>query len=408
MICIKRYKDMIKRDLKNVIIESAKYFPIISLTGPRQSGKTTLAKMAFPEAHYVSLESSENYSFAETDPIGFLNQFGKDQVILDEAQRVPELFSDIQCIVDENQIPGQYIITGSQNFLLLEKITQSLAGRVAIHHLLPLSLAELQCRTTLDYENITDRPELNPPQDKLNWFKQVWTGGFPRIYDKKIPADQWLANYLETYVQRDVRSIVNISDLQTYIIFMKICAGRSGQLLNIDSIANDCGIDVRTVKRWLSILETSFIITLQRPYYKNFNKRQVKSPKIQFLDSGLLCYLLGIRSPKELVNHSARGEIFESWVISEIFKSYYHTGQRPDLYFFRDSNKKEVDVILEVGQKVIPIEIKSAQTFNESLFKGLNYFNKCSQGAASQTVLIYGGDQSVKYKDHIVLPWFEV
>lgn len=399
---------MIKRHLQSVLKESAGYFPVISLTGPRQSGKTTLSKATFTHAHYISLEDPSQRNLAMEDTKGFLNQFGTEQVILDEAQRVPDLFSYIQGIVDQNDRSGQYILTGSQNFLLLEKISQSLAGRCAIHHLLPFSRSELIGEDPTDPEKIADttqhqQKQKNKISNKL--FDTLWTGSYPRIHDKHIPPQQWLANYVQTYIERDVRSIINVSDLETFTRFVGLCAGRTGQILNLQSIGNDCGIDSKTAKRWISILETSFIVKLMRPYHKNFNKRLIKSPKLYFLDSGLLCYLLGIHQPSDLLMHSARGAIFESWVISEIYKSYHHTGKQPRMYYFRDSNGNEIDLILDHGSKVVPIEIKSGQTINNDFFKGLEYWRKLTGTANSPAALIYGGDSSTQFKNISVLPW---
>jgi hypothetical protein len=399
---------MIKRHLQAVLKNSAGMFPVLTLTGPRQSGKTTLAKATFKNAHYISLEDPAHRNLAMEDARGFLKQFGSEQVILDEAQRVPELFSYIQGIVDKKDIPGQYILTGSQNFLLLEKISQSLAGRCAIHYLLPFSHLELIKANPVDPETIENqsrRRSKKKSETGTELFKTLWTGGYPRIYDKHIPPQQWLANYLLTYIERDVRSIVNVSDLDTFSRFVRLCAGRTGQILNLQSLGNDCGIDSKTVKRWLSILETSFVIKLLRPYYKNFSKRLIKSPKLYFLDSGLLCYLLGIRNPKDLIVHSSRGAIFESWVISELYKNYYHTGKQPAMYYFRDSNNNEIDLILDHGSKVMPIEIKSGQTISNEFFKNLEYWRKLTGDSKTSAVLIYGGDEHATFKDINVLPW---
>lgn len=399
---------MIKRHLQTVLESSARIFPVLTLTGPRQSGKTTLAKATFKKAHYVSLEAPEHRKMALEDARGFLGQFGSEQVIFDEVQRAPELFSYIQGIVDVNDIPGQYILTGSQNFLLLEKISQSLAGRCAVHHLLPFSRTELVGTKPLNPENIESLSRQYRKKKTVissDLFEMLWTGGYPRIYDKHIPPQQWLANYTQTYIERDVRSIVNVSDLETFTRFLRLCAGRTGQILNLQSLGNDCGIDSKTVKRWLSILEASFIIKLLRPYYKNFSKRLIKSPKLYFLDSGLLCYLLGIRKPEELMVHSSRGAIFESWVISELDKSYYHSGKQPAMYFFRDSNNNEIDLILDSGSKVTPVEIKSAQTINTDFFKGLEYWRRLIGKPDSPAVLIYGGDSLTTFKRIKVLPW---
>ena len=399
---------MIKRHLQSVLEKSAQLFPVITLTGPRQSGKTTLAKATFTSAHYVSLEDPAQRNLALEDAKGFLSRFDSKQVVLDEIQRAPDLFSYIQIAVDQNDIAGRYILTGSQNFLLLEKISQSLAGRCAIHHLLPFSRSELLGKKSIEPENIADmlaRPIKQKNKINDNLFNTLWTGSYPRIHDKHIPPQLWLANYIQTYIERDVRSILNVSNLETFTRFVRLCAGRTGQILNLQSLGNDCGIDSKTAKRWLSILETSFIIKLLRPYYKNFNKRMIKSPKLYFLDTGLLCYLLGINKPDELMVHSARGAIFESWVIAELYKSYYHAGKQPAMYYFRDSNDNEIDLILDHGSKVLPIEIKSSQTINTVFFKGLEYWRKLTDLPDSPAVLIYAGQDQTIFKGIKVLPW---
>lgn len=398
---------MIKRHLQSALLGSAKWFPVITLTGPRQSGKTTLAKATFPNAHYISLEEPSQRQFALEDTRGFLDQFGKEQVILDEAQRVPDVFSYIQGIVDENDVPGQFILTGSQNFLLMEKITQSLAGRCAIHHLLPFSQSELSGTRPIDPENITQIPE-RLEATRTDLFETLWTGGYPRIYDKHLPPQRWLGNYIETYTERDVRTIINVENLESFTRFVRLCAGRNGQILNMQSLGNDCGISHTTVQKWVSILETSFMITLLRPYYKNFSKRLIKSPKLYFLDSGLLCYLLQIRKPEELLMHSSRGAIFESWVLSELLKNYYNTAQQPHLYYFRDSNHNEIDIIIDHGQTATAIEVKSGQTLNSDFFKSLVYWRKITDNPEASAALIYGGDQQCIYKGFSVLPWFRL
>ncbi len=399
---------MIKRHLQSILERSTKWFPVVTLTGPRQSGKTTLAKAAFPNARYVSLEDPAQHKLALEDARGFLNQFGSDQVILDEAQRVPELFSYIQGIVDQNNRSGQYILTGSQNFLLLEKITQSLAGRCAICHLLPFSRRELLRGDLVEPERIIEaarQGHRHKASEVSDLFTVLWTGGYPRIHDKHIPAQQWLAGYVQTYIERDVRSIVNVGDLEAFGRFVRLCAGRSGQLLDLTGLGNDCGVDSKTVKRWLSILETSFIIKLLRPYHKNFHKRHIKSPKLYFLDSGLLCYLLGIQKPEEILIHSSRGAIFETWVISEFFKSYYHAGNQPQMYYFRDTNRNEIDLLLESGSEVLPVEIKSGQTIHSEFFKGLQYWRELTDSPDARAVLIHGGDNPTEYKGTTVIPW---
>lgn len=364
--------------------------------------------MVFPEAHYVSLEDPAQRALALQDARSFLGQFGKDRVILDEVQRAPELFSYIQGIVDENDIPGQYILTGSQNFLLLDKINQSLAGRCGIHFLLPFSRSELLGTDPVDLdrlENLAGNMRNRTPPPGLSLFDMLWTGGYPRIHDKHIPPQQWLSSYVQTYVERDVRTIVNVSDLETFTRFLRLCAGRTGQILNQQSLGEDCGVDSKTVSRWLSILETSFIIKLLRPYYRNFSKRLIKSPKLYFLDSGLLCYLLGIQTPEQLLLHPLHGAVFESWVISELYKSCYHTGRQPNLYFYRDSQKREIDLIVDRPQTPLPVEIKSGQTVSTDFFRSLEYWRQLVDAPEAPAVLVYGGQEATRYKNITVLPW---
>jgi len=284
---------MLKRTLEKKLKKAAKQYPVVTLTGPRQSGKTTLVKMAFPDYEYLSLEEPDHRAFAIEDPRGFLSQFS-EKVILDEIQRAPDLFSYIQTIVDTKDISGQFILTGSQNFLLLQKVSQSLAGRCAVLHLLPFSLSELNQRRPLPIDSIGRQlPGKNRfLNEKLS--SVLFKGFYPRIHDKSLEPIDWLGNYFQTYIERDVRDVLNVGDLETFSRFVRLCAGRSGQLLNLSSLANDCGITHTTSKRWISILETSFIVFLLRPHYKNFSKRLIKSPKLYFLDTGLLSYLLRI------------------------------------------------------------------------------------------------------------------
>ena len=396
---------MIPRILEKKLRIAAKQYPVVTLTGPRQSGKTVLSRAAFPDYKYVSLEDPETRSFAIEDPRGFLEQF-EANVILDEIQRTPDLFSYIQTRVDENDRAGEFILTGSQNFLLLKTISQTLAGRCAILHLLPFSVSELMAWLELNTDEIGLKypsGRQKPDSDLLQW---LFTGFYPRIHDKKLSPQEWLKNYTQTYLERDVRDIVNVGDLEAFRRFMALCAGRVGQLLNLSSLAADCGITHTTARRWLSVLETSFIVILLRPHYQNFNKRMVKAPKLYFLDTGLLCYLLRIRKPEELRMHSARGAIFESFVISELYKKALHIGQDPDFYFWRDSAGHEVDVIIDKGLELIPLEIKSGRTVAKDFFKGLDYWKRISGKGDASAALLYAGDQSFQRKGVSVYAWW--
>lgn len=330
------------------------------------------------------MEDLDTRAFAKEDPRGFLKQYRK-KVILDEVQQVPDLFSYLQGIVDEDQMPGQFILTGSQHFLLLEKITQSLAGRVGMLHLLPLSLAELK--------EIPDLEEI------------LYKGFYPPLHTRSITPYQWHSNYIQTYVERDLRSIKNIHDLETFQRFMKMCAACCGQLLDLTSIGNDCGLSHNTVKSWITILEASFIAFQLRPHHKNFNKRLVKSPKLYFYDTGLLCHLLDIQSPSQLATHYLRGGIFESFIISELIKRDYNNGRQPSLYFWRDKQGHEIDCIIEQGVDLIPIEIKSGKTITTDFFSNLNYWNTLVETPAKQRYLVYGGDEDQKRSNEQVLSW---
>ncbi len=394
---------MIKRHLVGKLKASFSQYPVVTVTGPRQSGKTTLIRSVLPDCDYVNLEDPDLRADAMTDPRGFLGQF-KSGVIIDEAQQTPQLFSYIQGIVDQTGRPGQFVLSGSQNFLLMEKITQSLAGRCAILHLMPFSYTELIAQPIMDVsepsgENTSDKPP-------FDLFEMLHKGFYPRIHDRNLAPQDWLSNYYQSYIERDVRQIINVGDIEVFNRFVRLCAGRNGQLLNMASLANDCGVSAVTVKRWLSILETSFIIKLLRPYYKNFNKRLIKSPKLYFMDTGLLCHLLRIRDAEDLQFHAMRGAVFEAWVISELVKSYYHQGLVPDVYFWRDSKGNEIDLLIDRGSKLIPIEIKSGQTINEEFFKALEYFDSISNHAVGKQLLVYGGTRPSVRHSISVIPWY--
>ena len=396
--------DMIRRTLQAVLRKAATRYPVVTLTGPRQSGKTTLARMAFPKHGHVSLEDPDQQEFALTDPRGFLNQL-PEKVVLDEAQRAPALFSYIQTAADSVDSPGRFILTGSHNFLLLRTISQSLAGRSAVLHLLPFSLSELEGRSPFRLSKIgVELPRGSRPV-KAGVMDVMFRGFYPRIHDKRLPPQDWLRNYYQTYVERDVREIVNVGDIPAFGRFVRLCAGRNGQLLNMSSLANDCGITHTTAKRWLSTLEASFLIVLLRPHHRNFNKRLTKRPKLYFLDSGLLCYLLRIQSPDDLPLHSSRGSIFESFVLSELLKNYLHRAEEPSLYFWRDSTGHEVDVVIDRGRKLVPIEIKSAQTVASDFFDGIKHWSALAGAEAAPGALFYAGKRSFRRAGVTVYSW---
>ena len=395
---------MFKRTLSKKLENLAKKFPVVSITGPRQSGKTTLTKMVFKHYHYISLEDPNEREFALGDPKGFLKRF-TGGVILDENQKAPVLLSYIQGIVDADESPGRFILTGSQQFHLMEKVSQTLAGRTAIVNLLPLSLDELLGKATSDPWKIDTLPSKKkwPP---FGLEKILHQGLYPRIHDKGLAAQDWLSAYYRTYVERDVREVTNVGNLETFQRFVRLCAGRSGQLLNLSSLASDCGISHTTARQWISILQAGFIIHLLSPHYANFSKRLIKSPKLYFLDTGLLCYLLRIRDPEDIPTHAMKGAIFETFVLSELYKAFAHRGEVPPLYFWRDRTGHEVDVILDAGKKLIPIEIKAGQTVVGSSFEGLKFYSSLGPPASPQGVLIHGGESLYQREKFVVRPWF--
>jgi len=368
---------MIWRHLSAVIQSAAQTMPVVSITGPRQSGKTTLAKFAFPDYAYANLEHLPTRQFARENPVGFLKQYAQG-LIVDEAQYVPELFSYIQVEVDRSGRNGQYILTGSQNFLLMEKITQSLAGRVAVFHLLPFSTKELE-----NTEFQIDNP-----------FDYIVKGFYPRIYDQKTPLDLFYPSYLLTYLERDVRLLKNISDLAAFERFVRLCAGHIGQIFNQTSLSNDTNFSQPTIKSWLSVLETSFVAFLLPPYFRNFNKRLLKTPKLYFYDTGLACSLLGIRSASELENHPMRGPLFENFIVVECMKQFLNQGKRPNCYYWRDNTGHEIDLLIEHASRIFPMEIKSSQTLKTEFFKNLEFFQKISGTPPEQSFLIYAGTEN--------------
>ena len=366
----------IKRKLQSHLSRLAGQYPVVTVTGPRQSGKTTLCRKTFPEMAYVSLETPDVRALAENDPRAFFQRW--PAAVIDEIQRVPDLLSYIQGIVDETDQPGRFILTGSAQLELMESVTQSLAGRTALLELLPFSYDEIHHRQG------GDEPTLND---------LLYTGLFPRIHDKGLNPTEACAFYTETYIQRDVRSILNIKDRSLFDTFLRLVAGQSGQLLNRTRLASDVGVAVNTISSWLSVLETGFVISFLRPHHANFRKRMTRSPKLYFVDTGLLCYLLGITEASQLASHPLRGAIFETFVVTELQKQACNRAARPALTFFRSSDGHEVDVLKAHGQSVWPIEIKSAATIRDRLADELKWYARLNPDARTGTI-IYGGDEN--------------
>jgi uncharacterized protein len=379
---------MIARDLSSYLLRLTDYFPIVSVTGPRQSGKTTLIKNTFTDLPYILLEDPDTRSFAESDPRAFLNQY-PNGAIFDEVQRVPSLFSYLQGVVDADP-SRKFILSGSQNFLLMQNISQSLAGRVGLLTLLPFSWQETNSTTT----------------QKLP--EQLLKGGYPALYQKNTPLPIFFGSYIQTYIERDVRLLKNIDNLSTFIRFVKLCAGRVGQLLNVSSLATDAGISPHTAQSWLSVLETSYIIFLLKPYHQNWGKRLTKMPKLYFNDTGLLCNLLDIANTTQLETHYGYGAIFENGIILELMKTLLNQGERPKFYFWRDSNGKEMDLIIDRNGQMIPVEIKSSQTLVPALWKGYQSWNEMTNTDPTKGYLVYGGDVSQQRTNLNLLSWREV
>jgi uncharacterized protein len=372
---------MIKREAENELRSLAAQFKAVAVTGPRQSGKTTLVRMSFPDKPYANLENPDTRRFAVEDPRGFLSNY-PDGAILDEVQRAPELFSYLQQLLDEREANGQFILTGSNNFLLHESISQSLAGRVGYLFLLPLTLSEVNAS--------------GYPVDQL-----LIKGSYPALYHQDTDPGKYYANYVRTYVERDVRLLKNITDLYTFERFLRLCAGRTGQLLNMSSLASDTGVDVKTISSWIGVLEASFIVLRLQPFHENFNKRIVKMPKLYFYDTGLATALMGIENQLQVSTHPLRGSLFENLVIIDFLKRLYNQGKSNNLFFWRDNTGNEIDLLIRQNNTRYPVEIKSGQTVSEEFFKGISYWNKLTQGQGGYVV--YGGDMIQKRSNAVTV-----
>jgi len=381
--------------VKRVILEGIKLglaqYPILALTGPRQSGKTTLLREYFSDYIYVSLENPDIRKFAKNNPNQFLAQYN-NKVILDEVQQAPQLFSYLQTKVDNDKIMGQYILSGSHNFQLMERITQSLAGRVALFELLPFDIKELQAANLLP----------------TYWRELAVKGFYPAIYDRNLDSAVFYKNYVKTYIERDVAMVTNIQDKRRFQNFLGLCAARHGQLLNLNNLANECGISQPTAKSWLSILESSYLVFLLPPYFQNFSKRIVKTSKLYFYDTGLVCYLLGIRSVSDLTDYNLQGSLFENMVVADMVKQNEHKQLLHEYWFWRDSAGKEVDLLIKNGTKYTIFEVKSTATISDRLFANLDYFERLTRGNVKSKNLIYGGDHGQDRQDYTVYSWNDV
>ncbi len=366
----------------------ARDYPVVVVTGPRQSGKTTLCRATFPDHPYVSLEDPDVRDFALDDPRTLLGQY-PEGALLDEVQRAPDLLSYLQGIVDADPRPGRYILTGSHQLGVRAGVTQSLAGRAAQVVLFPFSLGELQADGCAP-ESVEDL---------------LVQGLYPPVHDRSLNPGGWYGNYVSTYVERDVRELIDLRNLTTFRVFLRLCAGRSGQLLNVSALAGDCGISRITAREWLSVLETSFLITLLRPHFSNFGKRLVKTPKLYFLDPGLAAWLVGVRRADDLVHHVQRGPLFETWVVGELLKGRANRGLTPNLHFWRDRRGMEVDCVLERGARLLPVEIKSGRTVASDYFRGLARFREMAGDGSERGFLVYGGDREEQRRVGIALPW---
>ena len=369
-------------------------FPIVAITGPRQSGKTTLARQAFPALPYVNLEDPDTRDLALTDPRRFLARH-TDGAIFDEVQRAPALMSYLLGLADASKRMGRFVLTGSQQFGLMDGITQSLAGRVGMLTLLPLGNAEL----SLSQATAHQRPSLE---------QRLWRGGYPALHAEHrvaLQPTQWFAAYVATYIERDVRQVLNVGNLLTFQRFVAMCAARSSQLLNLQGLASDCGISQPTARQWLTVLQASHLVALLAPYHRNFGKRLVKTPKLYFLDSGLLCYLLRIANADDLTVHASRGAVFETWVVGETLKHRHNLGLPPDLYFWRDNHGLEIDLVFEHGGRLHPVECKSGMTYSASWLDPARRWRTLAGEAAANPLLIYGGDEGHRGADYEVLGW---
>ena len=386
---------IVARDGSRTLLQMARGFPVLAITGPRQSGKSTLARSAFPALPHVNLEDHDTRELALADPRRFLARY-QAGAVLDEVQRAPALLSYLLGVVDASPVMGRFVLTGSQQFGLLDGINQSLAGRVGMLTLLPLAHGELLA------------PEsTSTSAAPLKLEQRLWRGGYPALHaqHRQPEPTHWFAGYVSTYIERDVRQLLNVANLLTFQRFLLMCAARSAQLLNLNSLASDCGISQPTARQWLTVLQASHIVTLVPPYFRNFGKRLVKTPKLYFLDTGLLCHLLRIASAEDLQVHAARGAVFETWVVAETLKHRHNRGLPPDLYFWRDNHGLEVDLVFEHAGRLQGVECKSGLTYSSDWLNPARRWRQVVGAEAADPLLVYGGDASHAQADHGVLSW---
>lgn len=382
---------MIKRSISSHLLDLQQKYPVLAITGPRQSGKTKLSKALFPNHQYLNLENLDVLQLAQSDPRSFLKTGSGEKMIIDEVQKCPELLSYLQVEVDVQNIDGQFVITGSQNFSLQEGITQSLAGRVANFVLLPLSYREVDV-SDYSHEFIDER-------------QSILRGFYPRSLVKQIKPSDFYSDYVSTYVERDVRQIKNIGDLALFQKLLLLVAGRVGQLINYSSLANDVGVSVKTIQSWLSVLEASYLIFSLKPFHRNFGKRVIKSPKIYFCDTGLLCFLLKINTAAQLSQHYAYGQIFENFVVAEVLKNTLHHRKNQELYFYRDSSGLEIDLLIDAEGEQQAVEIKSAQTYSSGMMQALTSWRQLAHQKECITALVYTGEHEQQAQTHQLLNW---
>jgi len=395
---------MKSRTLAPILRVEAARNPVVTVMGPRQSGKTTLVRAAFPDHSYRSLEQPNERGAALADPLHWLESLG-GPCIIDEVQRAPELLSYIQVAVDEDDTAGRFILTGSQNLLLMQSVSQTLAGRTALLQLYPFSFGELFDRPPLDPAAPLQTEAGEPPTGTTLW-ESLWRGFYPRIHDKGLDPTRWLADYLRTYVERDLRDVLKVMDLVSFERFMRLAAARTGCELNMAELASDAGVSQPTAKQWLSTLGTGFIVMLLPPHSANFRKRLRKRPKLHFMDSGLVCHLLGIPDPHTLSFHPLRGAIFESFVVSELVKAFVHQGRDAPLYHWRDATGHEVDIIVDLGARLVPIEVKSGVTIASDALDGLRWWTSLAGNPNTEGVLVHGGSARQVRRGMTVVPWY--